>query len=104
MTNQTPREIDTELAAKWHEIAKAEQQLAYSHRALLSLAGAQFYYRGRQRVTDMTLAEAIERVTEAAAYIETYVAENTTPETSTYTTPEGEERSYEYQSTDWSTL
>lgn len=92
MTTKTPREIDTELAAIWHEIAKAEQQLDYSHHALRSLAGARYYYRGRKRVTDMTVEQAVALVTEAAAYIAAYKAEHS------YTEP----RSYgEYTGTDW---
>lgn len=76
---KTPRETDTELADIWADIYKAQGQLAYSHRALLQLVGASFYYRGRQRVTDMTLDEAVAKVTEAAAYVAEYKASHRQP-------------------------
>lgn len=59
-TTASPKEVDTKLAATWREIYKAESDLATTHLSLLHLAGATFYYRGRRRVTDMTVAEAVE--------------------------------------------
>jgi len=79
-TTATPREIDTKLAAIWTEIAASERRFGFIANDLLHLAGATYYYRGRKRVTDMTLAQAVERVTEAAAYIEAYQAANVTTE------------------------
>lgn len=76
MTTKTPRETDTELAALWADIYKARHQLAYSNQDMLRMAGASFYYRGRQRVTDMKLADAIAKVTERAAYVAEYRAAN----------------------------
>ena len=73
-TANTPREIDTALAEKFGEIAKAEQQVAYNASSLYSLARAKFYYRGRRRVTDMPLAEAIEKAKTAAARVAEYKA------------------------------
>lgn len=72
----TPREIDTAIAEQYHALAAAEQQLAYSRSHLYSLAGAQYYYRGRRRVTDMTLDEAVATVTTQAAYVAEYKAAN----------------------------
>jgi hypothetical protein len=60
----TPREIDMALAAKHHELDKAEQQVAYSDSEMLRLADAKYYYRGRKRVTDMTLEAAMKIVKE----------------------------------------
>lgn len=62
-----PREHDIALAEKWHELAKAEQQVAYNESHLLNLAKAKYYYRGRRRVTDMKVEEAIEKVAAALA-------------------------------------
>lgn len=66
----TPREIDTELAGVWTEMYRLQDRLASNSTSLLQMAGAEFYYRGRRRVTDMTVAEAIdilEPLVEAAA-------------------------------------
>lgn len=99
---KTPRETDTELAAIWADIHKAQQQLAHSHGSLLRLAGAKFYYRGRQRVTDMTPHEAVAKVTERAAYVAAYKAEHGYTSTETYTDPDtGKTETYEYQGTNW---
>jgi hypothetical protein len=78
---KTPRETDTELAAIWGEIYKAQQQLSYAHSSLLSAAGAKYSYRGRQRVPNMTLEEALAKVTERAAYVKAYKAEHAKTET-----------------------
>jgi len=98
---QTPRQIDEALAAKWHEIAKAEQQVAYTASTLLHLAGAKYYYRGRQRVTDMTLAEAVAKMTAAAEYIAAYKAEHGYVERESFTAPNGNTVEYDYHGTNW---
>jgi hypothetical protein len=67
MTTRTPRETDTELAAVWHEIQQAREQLARAEASLKSYAGASWYYRGRQRVTDMLASEALAYCTKLAA-------------------------------------
>lgn len=54
----TPRDIDTQLAALYTESLKIRQRLELSAQSALHQAGAEFYYRGRRRVTDMTLTEA----------------------------------------------
>lgn len=61
MAGTTPREIDTELAALWSDLYTNRERLARFESTALNCAGADFYYRGRRRVTDMTLeaAEAI---------------------------------------------
>ena len=74
---KTPRETDTELAAIWRDIYAQRTQVGYSRSALLSLAGAKYHYRGRQRVTDMRLSDALEIVRELAAYEAAYAAEHT---------------------------
>lgn len=56
--NETPRQIDTELAANYNATLAAEAQLARFESSLVSIAGATYYYRGRRRVTDMTVEEA----------------------------------------------
>jgi hypothetical protein len=72
----TPRETDTALAALYHELSEIEQQLAYNASSLLSLARAKYYYRGRRRVTDMSVDDAIAILTaqldEIAAYLATH--------------------------------
>jgi hypothetical protein len=79
MTTKTPRETDTELAAIWGDIYKARQQVGYSVGTLYSLAGAKYHYRGRQRVTDMRVDEALAIVREQAAYVAAYKAEHAQP-------------------------
>ena len=54
---QTPVEIDTAISAKLDEMAKAAQIVARRQATCLHMAGAKYYYRGRQRVTDMTEAD-----------------------------------------------
>jgi hypothetical protein len=70
----TPKETDTALAALWRELYGIRQKIAWSDSGLLSLAGAKYYYRGRQRVTDMKLADAIEIVTAAVGELAEYKA------------------------------
>jgi hypothetical protein len=62
MTRTTPREIDTELAELFNRHYAAEDRLASFNHSILQTAGAEFYYRGRRRVTDLRLDEAIERL------------------------------------------
>jgi hypothetical protein len=88
----TPREIDTELATIWTALYKVEDRIASIHMDLLSQAGAKFHYRGRQRVTDMKVDEAIAIVRERAAYVTAYKAEHSTTEADGYV------------STDWSSF
>lgn len=56
----TPREVDTELAALYGRVLQLRQKIALSESSALSQAGAEWYYRGKQRVTDMKVAEAEE--------------------------------------------
>lgn len=57
-TENTPQAVDTALAAQYREMYRSLDKLAmYANDAKYS-AGAKFYYQGRDRVTDMTLAEA----------------------------------------------
>lgn len=69
-----PKAHDEAMAAKFHELAKAKQQVAYSVSELLGFAGAKYYYRGRRRVTDMTLEEAIPLVREAVRELDEWEA------------------------------
>jgi hypothetical protein len=73
-TALTPRDYDIELAEIWKDIYSWRQKLAYAQSNLLHLAGAKYYYRGKKRVTDMTLDEAIEIVTQAYIDITNYKA------------------------------
>lgn len=88
----TPFEIDTALAAKHHELAKAEQQVEYSNGDMFRVAGAKYVYRGRKRVPDMSLEEAIEKANEVVTYLKQYMAENA------YTEDHGD---YVYHGTNW---
>jgi hypothetical protein len=72
----TPREIDLALAAKHHELDKAEQQLAYSNDEMFRMAGAKYVYRGRKRVPDMSLTEAIEKANENVQALRDYMEAN----------------------------
>jgi hypothetical protein len=56
----TPREVDEKLAELHGNLAKAEQTLASRTATALRMAGAKYYYRGRNRVTDMSIEEARE--------------------------------------------
>ena len=60
MNLTTPAEIDTAISAKLDEMAKAAHTVACKQTTCLHMAGARYYYRGRQRVTDMTEAECRE--------------------------------------------
>lgn len=72
----TPRQIDMALAAKHHELDKAEQQLNYSDSEMFSLAGAKYVYRGRKRVPDMSLEEAIEKAAANVQALRDYMEAN----------------------------
>jgi hypothetical protein len=80
----TPREIDMALAAKHHELDKANQQVAYSNGDMFTLAGAKYEYRGRKRVPNMTLEEAIEKANENLAALQAYMEANEYTEKGTY--------------------
>src|SRR4051794_4549565 len=54
------QDIDTQLAAIYTDIYKIEDRQVANASTLLSQAGAEFYYRGRRRVTDMKVDEALE--------------------------------------------
>lgn len=54
----TPREIDTKLSELYGEALKARARLDMFATSAKYQAGAKFYYKGRQHVTDMTLPEA----------------------------------------------
>lgn len=56
--SSTPREIDTQLSELHVQAYKVEDSLARSMEAALHSAGAEFYYQGRRRVTDMKVSEA----------------------------------------------
>lgn len=72
----TPREIDTALAKKHHELDRAQQQLAYSNGDMFNLAGAEYVYRGKRRVPTISLEEAIEKANEVVTYVQNYMAEH----------------------------
>lgn len=91
----TPREIDTKLAEVHGQIYKAEDRLNLIIGTMARLAGAEFYYRGRQRVTDMKLDEAIAKLTERATYVAEYKAANAYVEETSYGT---------YHGTNWDTF
>lgn len=79
MTDYTPRQHDEALAAIWADIYKVQRQRDLNANTLLRLAGAEFYYRGRQRVTDMTAAEAAEIVQERLAQADNYLLDHAQP-------------------------
>lgn len=54
----TPREIDEQLAALATEQYSVLNRLASYAESALHAAGAEFYYQGRRRVTDMTADDA----------------------------------------------
>lgn len=58
----TPYETDTQLAKLYYDAQKIDQRRAMRLREVLEMAGAHYYYRGRQRVTDMTFEEAQEKL------------------------------------------
>ena len=96
-TTITPRETDQQLAEVWTEIYKINGRIDSNATDLLRYAGAKFYYRGRQRVTDMKLSEALEIVQAKADYAAEYKATHTTTEVSEW---RGE--THTYHGTDWS--
>jgi hypothetical protein len=79
MTNtpNLPRETDTALAARYHELADVDQRIAWNVQSILHYAGARYYYRGRQRVTDTKLADALPMVEAEVARMEAHEAANT---------------------------
>jgi hypothetical protein len=76
MTNtpNLPRETDTALAARYHELADVDQRIAWNVQSILHYAGARYYYRGRQRVTDTKLADALPMVEAEVARMEAHEA------------------------------
>jgi hypothetical protein len=70
----TPKETDMALSALWRELYAIWQRIDYNTSDLLRIAGAKYYYRGRQRVTDMKLADAIEIATATASAVAEYKA------------------------------
>lgn len=62
-----PYETDTALAELHRQAGKVDLRLQMLAGTAKSQAGADFYYRGRQRVTDMRLAEAEEILAERIA-------------------------------------
>lgn len=72
----TPLEIDTALAAKHHELDKAEQRLSFANSDMFFMAGAKFCYKGRKRVPDMSLEEAIEKAAANAAHLRDYMTKH----------------------------
>lgn len=88
-TLTTPREIDMALAAKHHELDKANAQIAYSNGDMFSYSGGKFGYSGRKRAhfhtakTDaakqgrvMTLEEATELTRANIAALREYMEAN----------------------------
>lgn len=55
----TPRETDTALAELYTELYRQHDRLDVLERNAQQQAGATFHYRGRQRVTDTTVGEAL---------------------------------------------
>jgi hypothetical protein len=85
----SPKETDLALAEIWKSIYKVRGRIDSNARDLLYAAGAKFYYRGRQRVTDMSDAEALEIVTAKVAAGAEWKATHTVVEADGY------------ESTDW---
>lgn len=61
MTTSTDiaRDTDTKLAALYTELDRVGQRIDSTTSSILRLAGARWSYRGRRRVANMTLAEAL---------------------------------------------
>jgi hypothetical protein len=55
----TPRDIDTKLAALYGERYAASERAATSADTIKRMAGAEFFYRGRRRITRMSLETAL---------------------------------------------
>lgn len=98
---QTPRQIDEQLADLWRQIYAKQERLSMARGRVLSAAGAKYYYRGRQRVTDMPLAEAIEQVTARASYVAEYKATHAYVKRERYERPDGTVEEYDYHGTRW---
>lgn len=67
---------DTAIAAKYHELEKAERTLGYSNGDMFTFAGAKWGYVGRKRVPNMTLEEAIEKAAANVQALRDYMAAN----------------------------
>jgi hypothetical protein len=80
-TTQTPREIDEQLAELTYKLYAVEDRIANVQSHLLRLAGAEFYYAGRRRVTDMSIDQALEILHAHVAMFEAYQAEHNYTET-----------------------
>lgn len=63
----TPVEIDTALAELHVTAQKLRSNLDGNSHTLLGMAGAEYHYRGRKRVTDMKLTDAIEAIAQRLA-------------------------------------
>lgn len=59
-TEQTPREIDEQLAEFSGQKQQLTERLSAQQNHVKAMAGAEYYYQGRQRVTDMLFPEARE--------------------------------------------
>lgn len=75
---------DTALAALHAELYATEDRLDRNDSHVLSLAGAKYYYRGRQRVTDMRVPEALAIVRAELAKMDEWRAANSTTEADGY--------------------
>lgn len=86
----TPRETDEQLAELYHMLYDAEDRLTRIGSTLLNVAGAEYYYRGRQRVTDMQVEEAQEKVQALVSRWDAYAADpaNTITEDDGWTHPD----------------
>lgn len=62
-TQSLPFTTDTALADLYNAAAAQRSIISTSRHSLIQMAGAEFYYRRRQRVTDMTFEQAMERIT-----------------------------------------
>lgn len=80
----TPKETDVALAEIWKKIYAANTRLGYHNSDVLRMAGAKYYYRGRQRVTEMKLSDALETVQARADYVAEYKASHVKVEADGY--------------------
>lgn len=64
-TPQEIRHIDGELAQLYRQETQLRDKLAQTRRYIISYSGPEYYYRGSQRVTDMTYDQALGILTEA---------------------------------------
>jgi len=97
-TTTYPRETDEALAAVWTRIYQQRRKLDSVAMSAKHLAGAEFYYRGRQRVTDMTAEQARAQLVADAAELDAYKADHAYTEEST----DLQGKPYTYHGTDWS--